>query len=353
MNIAEIAPPEETVPPEKYGGTELVVSNCTEELLRQGHDVTLFASGDSKTKAALFSVIEKSFRELFPLTPENHSDVSAKRTYHRYIYAMKMVSEINKRNFDIIHNHFGWRPVLFSKQLSCPMMTTVHSPLTSYNERQTYKDFPEGNYISISKQQQRAMPELNWVGTVYNGIDVNSFDLGKGEGDYFVFLGRTSPEKGLSEICQMIKKTKHKLKIAAKVDGSDAPYFESMVKPYIDGTQIELVGEVGHAEKNKLLGGAKGLLLWLNWEEPFGLVVPEANACGTPVIVNKRGSMPELVEDGVSGYLVGTLEEMQSKLDQVEMLDRNACRDHVIQNFSIEQMVRGYIEIAERIIKLH
>jgi glycosyltransferase involved in cell wall biosynthesis len=351
MKIVEIAPPEEAVPPEKYGGIELVVSNVTEGLVRAGHDVTLIASGDSTTSAKLASVFDTTFRAMFPLEKENQADILAKRTYYRYIYAMNMVSIINKSSPDIVHNHFGWRTVLFSKHFNCPMITTVHSPLTAYNERQTYADFPEGNYVSISNNQRKAMPDLNWVGTVYNGIDVNRFDLGTGSGDYFVFLGRTSPEKGLSEICQMIRKTNHKLKIAAKIDGSDKVYFETNVKPYIDGEQIELIGEVDHVGKNKLLGAAKGLLIWLNWEEPFGLVVPEANACGTPVIVNKRGSMPELIEDGVNGFLVDSLDEMQDKLDSVETLSREACRDYVQKNFSVEKMVEGYLDIAKKILK--
>jgi glycosyltransferase involved in cell wall biosynthesis len=345
MRIVEIAPWEEPVPPAKYGGTELVVYNVTEGLVEKGHEVYLLASGESKTSAKLVPIMEKSLRKMY-----DEKDIDAWRNYWKFAKLAYILEVINNLKPDIVHNNLNWRMILFSKFLPCPMMSTIHGPLSALNERQTYGMFPHANYVSISDNQRKAMPELNWVKTVYNGIDVNAFEFGSDERDYFAFLGRTSPEKGLKEICQTIKKTKHKLVIAAKVDSVDIPYFENEIKPHIDGDQIKFIGEVDHAGKVELLKKAKGLLLWLNWEEPFGLVVTEAMACGAPVIVNPRGSMRELVEDGKTGFLVNTLEEMAQKLDQIDSIDHLYCRNHVIQHFSKEKMVSDYIDLAKELI---
>jgi glycosyltransferase involved in cell wall biosynthesis len=345
MRIVEIAAIEEKVPPQKYGGTELVVHNVTEGLVEAGHEVLLLASGDSETKAKLVPLLPKSIREMYG--PE---EIGEWRDYLKVAALADVLNHIQGIKPDIVHNHLNWRMLLFADLIDCPMISTMHGPLSSLRERETYRKHKNANYISISDNQRKAMPELNWVKTVYNGIDLDIFDFQEKKGDYFAFLGRTSPEKGLEEICRMIRKSDHKLKIAAKVDSVDRAYFESHIKPYIDGDQIEFLGEVDHAGKNELLKNAKALLLWLNWEEPFGLVVPEANACGTPVIVNRRGSMQELVRDGVNGYLVDTLEEMEAKLDNVSDIIPAACREHTRVNFSKEKMVKDYVEVAESLL---
>lgn len=350
MRIVELAPFEEPVPPRMYGGTELVVANITEGLVKRGHDVFLVASADSTTSAALVPISEKSFRELYPRTKYSEKEIEELRSYWRTRKSIEAIEMIKTLKPDIVHNHIGWRAVLLSPLIGCPIMTTLHGPLTPFKEMATFADYPTGNYISISNNQRLAMPDINWIGTVHNGIDVSAFEVGNGDGGYFAFLGRANPEKGLAEICRLVRKTSHKLKIAAKIDSVDVEYFEKEVRPHIDGVQIEFLGEVDHKGKNELLKNALALLVWLNWEEPFGLAVIEAMACGTPVIATKRGSMPELVVDGVTGFLVNSLEEMSAKLDEVNQIDRVACRRHIENNFSVDRMVLGYIDLAEKLI---
>ncbi|MCC2630297.1 MAG: glycosyltransferase [Candidatus Paceibacter sp.] len=350
MKIVQLVPWTEPVPPKKYGGTELVAYNITEELVRRGHEVHLIASGDSTTSGHLIPIAEKSFRELFPRESYESKELKEIEVYWKWRKAVEAAEIIQKLKPDIVHNHMSWRGVMFSPLYNAPLITTMHGPVNVYQERQTFLDLPNGNYVSISNNQRIANPDLNWIKTVYNGIDVNAFKMGEGNGNYFAFLGRTNPEKGLFEICQMIKKTKHKLKIAAKIDFVDTEYFETRIKPLIDGEQIEFLGEVDHKGKNELLKNAKALLLWLNWEEPFGLVVPEANVCGTPVVVNKRGSMPELIEHGKNGFLIDSLDEMQTCLERIDEIDRATCRQVVEQKFSITKMVNDYEMLYKQIL---
>jgi glycosyltransferase involved in cell wall biosynthesis len=352
MKIVQVAPWEETVPPKKYGGTELVVSNITEELVKRGHEVYLIAAGNSKTKAHLIPSFPKTLREEYPTNKYTEKQIEGFRSYWKFAKLSEIISTINELKPDIVHNHLNWRFILFGQFVDAPYVSTVHGSIDTLNEQETYKRHPNVNYISISNNQRKGMPQLNWIETVYNGIDVHNFGLGDGSGGYFVFLGRTTPEKGLAEICKMIKGTKHKLKIAAKIDAVDLKYYETEVKPYVDGNQIEYVGEVDHAGKRALLEKAAGLLMWLNWEEPFGLVVPEANACGTPVIINPRGSMKELIREGVNGYLVNTLDEMKKRLDDVSKLDRKKVREDAVQRFSVEKMVDDYLAVYEKYKKV-
>lgn len=350
LKIVEVAPWEETVPPKKYGGTELVVFNVTEGLVERGHEVFLLGAGTSSTKAKYIPLFGKTLRETYSLEKYSPEDVKAYLNYWKFAKMPDVLKIINDIAPDIVHNHLNWRLVTFSDFIKSKIVTTLHGPLTSINETLAYNSHKDQNYISISYNQRKALPDLNWVKTVYNGIDVEKFTFGEKADDYFVFLGRTNHEKGLKEICQIIKNTDHKLKIAAKVDHVDLAYFKREIEPMIDGKQIEFLGEVDHEGKNRLLEKAKALLLWLNWEEPFGLVIAEANACGTPIIVNRRGSMPELIKNGVTGYLVDSLEEMRSKLDEVDKLSRPLCRQHVLENFSKEKMVDAYLEAFESIL---
>lgn len=345
MRIVQIAPFEEPVPPRKYGGTELVVYNIVQEMTRLGHEVYLIAAGDSKVNANLIPIVEKSLRDMYP-----SEELDKWRNFLKFFKMGEILQKIREINPDIVHNHLNWRMLVFSDFIDCPMYTTIHGPISSFHERYTYEHYPDANYISISENQRKAMPDINWVKTIYNGIDVKRFNVGeKNDRDYFAFLGRTSPEKGLKEICLMIKKTSHRLKIAAKVDTVDNKYFEQEIKPLIDGSQIEFIGEIGPDEKSDFLGKAKGLLLWLNWEEPFGLVVTEAMACGTPVIVNKRGSMPELIEDKKTGFLVDSMEEMRHFLDKVDGINPQTCREHVENKFSSVIMAKEYLKLAGKL----
>lgn len=345
MRILEVAAFDEPVPPHKYGGTELVVANICEGMIESGHDVYLAAAGDSRTRAKLVPIVDKSLRNIY----QEH-DLTLQRDFYRIYSLSKILDIVNEVKPDIIHNHLSWRLIHFAKHFPCPIMSTMHGPMNDIRVIQTARMFSDSPLISISDNQRLPAPDLNWAGTVYNGIDVQAFDLEAQKHDYFAFLGRIAKEKGIAEICRMIKKTNHKLKIAAKIDSSDTEYYENEVKPLIDGEQIEFLGEVDHAGKNELLKNAKALLLWLTWEEPFGLVVAESNACGTPVIVNPRGSMRELIVDGKNGFLVDSLDEMRIKLDHVGSIDSVWCRMHVQNNFSKEKMVADYIEVAEKLL---
>lgn len=346
MRIVLTAPLEEPVPPQKYGGTELVIGNLCEEFVKLGHDVYLLASGDSHTSAKLVPIIPISLRAAY--TAE---EFSQKREFLKFYYMRLYLEEIQRLHPDVVYNHLGWRLGVFESFIPSPMYTTIHGPLTSFAERFTYKNSPNIKLVSISNNQRRALPRANWVKTVYNGIqlpEINGPQIPPiSARDYFVFLGRISPEKGLHEICQLIRSSPYKLKIAAKIDPIDIEYFEQKVKPLIDGEQIKFIGEVGPEEKSQLLQHAKALLLWLNWEEPFGLVIVESMANGTPVIVNKKGAMAELVFDGKTGYLVNTLEEFRARLDQLDGLDPEQCIAHVEKKFSSTRMAREYLKLRK------
>lgn len=347
MKIIQTVPLEETLPPLKYGGTELVAHLITEELVKRGHEVYLLAAGGSKTSAKLIPIVSKPIRQMY-----DQKALPAWRDYWKMASVSKIIHHINEIKPDIIHNHFAWRLILFEELIKYPMLSTIHGPLTSVTEVQTYSNHSNHPYISISNNQRKALPKINWLQTVYNGIDTEKFEVSRNQSNrkYFAFLGRTSPEKGLAEIIQMIQKTKEKLVIAAKVDSVDEEYFAKKIKPFIDGKKIKFLGEVDHKGKEKLLRGAKALLLWLNWEEPFGLVVTEANACGTPVIVNQRGSMPELLVDGINGFLINSIEEMKDKLAMTSLILPSKCRARVEEYFSIKSMVNDYLKAYEKVI---
>lgn len=346
MKIVQIAPLEEPVPPRTYGGTELVVYNLVEEMTKLGHEVYLLGTGDSQTSGRLIPIVETSLRTMYSI-----EEIDTWRNFLKIYSIPKILKTINEIQPDIVHNHCSWRLVQFSDFIQCPMYTTMHGSITSPHERYTFMQNPKENYVSISDNQRLALPEINWVETIYNGIDVEQFKYSKSlkKDNYFAFLGRTSPEKGLKEICLMIKKTNHKLKIAAKIDAVDQNYFEQEIKPLIDGKQIQFIGEVNPKQKIEFLRKAKGLLLWLNWEEPFGLVVVEAMAAGTPVIVNKRGSMPEIMIDGKTGFLVDTISDMQASLDHMNTIKNIDCYNHVKDNFSAKKMAEAYLNLAGKL----
>ncbi len=347
MKIAVTVPLEETVPPTKYGGTELVVYNEIEKLVEMGHEVYLLGTGDSTTSGTLVPIIDKAIRNKYT----DQEELARWREYWKIASISKNLTHLDEIKPDVIHNHFAWRFLLFESNIKYPMFSTMHGPLTSIKEQETYREHSQHPFVSISNNQRKAMPDLHWERTVYNGLNMDQFPTTfDREREYFAFLGRTSPEKGLAELIHMIKKTDHKLKIAAKIDPVDEEYFATEIKPHVDGKQIEFIGEVDHAGKVELLSGAKALLLWLNWEEPFGLVITEAMACGAPVIVNSRGSMPELVTSE-TGFLVDSIAGMQEKLDAVDGIDPRACYQHVLKNFSAKKMTADYLSVAEDVIQ--
>lgn len=345
LKIAQLAPLEEKVPPKKYGGVELIVHNITEELVKRGHRVTLFASGDSQTSVKLFPVFSKCLRSL----TKTKVDLKTREAY-KIFGATKIINALRKEKFDIVHNHFNWRILAFSPFLKDPLVTTLHGPLNIDYQNLFFKKFSKEFYISISKNQREPMPNLNFIGNVYNGIDVNIFPFNEKPEDYLAFLGRMSPEKGPVEAIKIAKRAKMKLIMAAKIDIVDKKYFAEQVKPLIDGKQIKFIGEIGHKKKMELLKNAKALLAPIQWREPFGLFLIEPMACGTPVIAFKRGSAPEIIKNG-TGFITKNIKEAVEAVEKIDQIDRKECRKHVEENFSIEKMVDGYEKIYYKVIK--
>jgi len=350
MKIAQVSPPWLPVPPVGYGGTELVVHNVTEELVKRGHEVTLFATGDSKTKAKLEYYYESAlgndaFKKKNPLTWLLH-------LHQLFAHA---------EDFDIIHNHAQYIGMILADLVKTPSVHTLHgafyqgldAPSGEIDEkRAALLRFKNRPFISISNHQRTGLPDLNYVATVYNGIDIAEFRLGTGSGQYLCWLGRVTPSKGLDEAILIARKAGIPLKIAAFVDPIDRPYFEQDIMPLIDGRHIQFVGEIKSKKaKSQFFEDAMAFLFPLRWHEPFGLVMVESMACGTPVIAYKRGSVPEVVVDGKTGFVVETREEMETKIKQIDKIDRRACREHVTKYFTIEKMVDRYERVYRKIMK--
>jgi glycosyltransferase involved in cell wall biosynthesis len=340
MKIAQIAPLWEQVPPTTYGGTELVVSLLTEELVRRGHEVTLFASGDSTTAANLESVHPKALR-LDPTIQEVG------------IYEMLQLSQVYERanEFDIIHSHMGCAGLPYANLVKTPTVYTLHGIFTPDNEKM-FVHARRQPFVSISNAQREPRLNLNCVATVYNGVDTSAYQFYPKPSDppYLVFLGRMSPEKGTHLAIAIAKATGWNLKIAGKIDAVDVDYYEQEVKPHIDGQQIEFLGEANHAQKNILFGNATATLFPITWREPFGLVMTESMAAGTPVIAMSLGSTPEVIAHGKTGFLCHTLEDCIQAVSQIGTLDRRACRQHVEANFSVQKMVNGYEAVYQQIL---
>ncbi len=339
MKIAQIVPVEETVPPQKYGGTELVASNLTEGLVARGHQVTLLAAGGSQTKATLVPIFNQPIRALAP-----NPDDSKLREAYKYMAVAKAVDIVTNGDFDIVHNHIGWRVLPFEPLLKkAKVVTTLHGPLNVSYMQTVYGAYPSSRYISISNAQRQPMPNLNFVATVYNGIDVKSFQFNEQPKGYAAFLGRMSPEKGPVQAIQAAKAAGINLVMAAKIDAVDQEYFAKEVKPLIDDKQIKFIGEVDHAGKVALLKDAIALFALIQWEEPFGLFMTEAMACGTPVIATNFGSVPELVQHGVNGYIVANTPAAATQAVQaLSLIKRQDCRRIAEEKFSIDAMVAGY-----------
>jgi glycosyltransferase involved in cell wall biosynthesis len=341
MRIAQIAPLYECVPPKLYGGTERIVSYLTEELVRQGHDVTLFASGDSKTSAKLVPCCDMALR----LNPS----IRDARPYH--IIMMEQVRQ-KAREFDILHFHVDYLHAPLVRQLSCPALTTQHGRLDLPDLAPFYGMFHDMPLVSISSDQRRYLRHVNWIGTVHHGLprDLLPFQPDAGEG-YLVFLGRISPEKRPDLAIEIATRAGVPLKIAAKVDRVDQAYWEEKILPMIKAhPNIEFVGEVNEQEKAELLGKAAALVFPIDWPEPFGLVMIEAMACGTPVIPFRRGSVPEIVEEGVSGFGVETVAQAVAAVHRIADLDRVAVRAAFERRFTVERMVKDYVNIYGRLV---
>ena len=340
MRIAQVAPLHERVPPLLYGGTERVVSYLTEELVRQGHDVTLFASGDSITRAKLVACSERSLR-----LDERIIDPLA----HHFV----LLDEVFARaaEFDVLHFHIDYLHFPLSRRQQTPHVTTLHGRLDLPDLIPLYRKFGEMPVVAISRAQRRPLPWLNWQGTVHHGLPPDLYRPGAGRGDYLLFLGRISIEKRLDRAIEIARHSGMRLKVAAKVDTADRKYFKKTIEPLLDDPIVEFVGEVGDRGKQALLGDARALLFPIDWPEPFGLVLLEAMACGTPVIAYRRGSVPEILEDGVTGFLVDNLCEATSAVANVDRLDRALCRSRFEERFSAARMAQDYLNIYERLLK--
>lgn len=347
LKIAQLAPLWESVPPKKYGGIEIMIEKITNELVRRGHDVTLFATGNSKTNAKLKSVFSRSLFE---------EEVDWFHRSQNLIHAANAFSSAGE--FDVIHSHMTDNALYFSELSKIPMLTTLHNVLPGPKQKMnddyiTFKYYADKtNFVSISFDQRiHTDIALNYIDTVYNGIDIGNFTFSAKPKDYLAWLGRIHYGKGMWDAFHAAKATKSMLVAAGNITcESDEKYFES-VKPMINGKDRKYIGEVGPREKNKLLGGAKALLFPIQWEEPFGLVMAEAMACGTPVIAYKRGSVPEIVKHGVTGYVVKDEKELIEAIKNIGKIDRVECRKHVEKHFTIERMVDAYERVYEKIIK--
>lgn len=339
MRIAQVAPLYESVPPKLYGGTERVVSHLTEELVAQGHEVTLFASGDSVTSARFVPVCPESLR-----LDETSQDYLA----HHILMLEQVFSE--KENFDIIHFHIDYLHFPLSRLHAVRNVTTLHGRLDTPDLLPLYRVFADMPVVSISDAQREPLPFINWQETVYHGLPEEDFRFHPEGGKYLAFLGRICPEKGVDQAIQIAKRAGMKLKIAAKVDRADVEYFETTIKPMLNHPLIEFIGEIGDPDKCEFLGNAAALIFPINWPEPFGLVMIEAMACGTPVIAYPFGSVPEVVENGHTGFVVNNVEEAAGAVARVSTLERAACREVFAERFSARRMTHDYLAVYERLI---
>ncbi len=342
MRILQLAPLWETVPPPAYGGTEGVVSVLCEELVRRGHDVTLCASGDSVTSAELFSIYPRSLRTAFDLEDP-----------HPYALMHAALSLKDAASYDIIHNHIGEPVMAMSHLVDTPMLTTMHCLVTP--DTKFIWDHYEGWYNTISRSEKLTMPEVagpKYAGVVYNGIDVASFPYQEKKDDYLLFLSRVSPDKSPHLAVEVARRLGRELVIAGKVDRNptDVEYFNTVLEPLIDGKHVHFLGEADARQKRSLFAGAYCLLMPLCWEEPFGLVMVEAMACGTPVIAFPRGAAPEVIVDGETGFLVDDVDGMVEAALKVDTIDHARCRRHVEQNFSPESMADDYLRVYQQIL---
>jgi glycosyltransferase involved in cell wall biosynthesis len=338
MRIAQVAPLFESVPPHTYGGTERVVSYLTEELVRLGHQVTLFASGDSRTSAELIPICSRSLR----------LDRRAVDPQAVHVAMIEKVARIAGR-FDIIHFHVDYTHFPVSRRSNYRHVTTLHGRLDIPELPVLYRQYPDIPVISISDAQRRPLPWLRWQGTVLHGLPEDLFSFQERSEDYLLFLGRFSPEKGPERAIEIAGRLGMPLKIAAKVDRADRDYFERDIKPLLKQPGVEYLGEVGGADKEELLGHARALLFPIDWPEPFGLVMIEALSCGTPVIAWRRGSVPEVIEDGVTGFIVESVEEAVEAVGRAANLDRAQVHEQFLARFTATRMAHDYLAIYQKL----
>lgn len=336
MKIAQVSPLYESVPPSGYGGTERVVSYLTEELVNLGHKVTLFASGDSATKAKLVPICPASLR-----TDSRCCDPIA--------HHMLMLEQVanSAAEFDIVHFHTDYLHFPLARRMAQPFVTTLHGRLDIPDLVPLYREFSDVPLVSISDAQRAPLGWANWQATVYHGLPPSLYRLNEHPGSYLVFIGRVSPEKRIADAITVAKKAGIPLKIAAKVDAADAEYFEEIIKPLLKHPLIEFLGEVGEPEKQELLGNAYAFLFPIDWPEPFGLAMIEALACGTPVIARRRGSIPEIIDEGVTGFIFDEVPQAVTAVKAAGSLSRLKIRNEFKRRFSARRMALDYLAVYE------
>ncbi|HLT25408.1 MAG TPA: glycosyltransferase family 4 protein [Zeimonas sp.] len=338
MKIAQIAPLYESVPPHAYGGTERVVSYLTEELVRQGHEVTLFASGDSSTRARLVPGCRRSLRlDAGCLDPLAHHLLMLENVFQR------------ASSFDVVHFHVDYLHFPFARRARIPHVATLHGRLDLPELRPLFDEYREMPLVSISDAQRRPLAAANWMATVHHGLPAERFRFHPDGGDYLAFLGRISPEKRVDRAIAIARAAGLPLRIAAKVDRADREYFENVIEPLLEQPGIEYLGEIGDEQKSEFLGNARALLFPIDWPEPFGLVMIEAMACGTPVVAWRNGSVPEVVDEGVTGFIVQSRDEAVAAVRRAGSLDRARCREVFEERFTAQRMARDYLRLYERL----
>jgi glycosyltransferase involved in cell wall biosynthesis len=334
MRIAQIAPLFETVPPQRYGGTERVVSWLTEALVAQGHDVTLFASGDSRTAAKLVPVVPRARR----FEPNFETNTAP---YTRMIELVARAAQ----TFDVLHFHIDFHPFPVFTRLGVPFVTTLHGAMDRDFVAETYGLFPQVQLVSISDSQRRPVPQLAWAGTVHHGMPAELLRPQGPPSDYLAFLGRISPEKGIEDAIRIAAQAGLKLKVAAKIGAEDQAYHEQVMAPLLASGSVEFIGEIDDSQKPAFLSGARALLFPIRWQEPFGLVMIEAMACGCPVIAYPAGSVPEVIEDGLTGFIVADIAEAVAAIARLGQLDRAGIRARFETRWTSGRMAADYLGI--------
>lgn len=348
MRIAQVAPMYEAVPPTHYGGTERVVSYVTEELVRRGHDVTLFASGDSRTAAQLVPTAERALRHRFSRAEMETVAIPLHLAMLGDVFA-------HADEFDVLHCHMDYWPFPFAQLTRAPIVTTMHGRLDLDCLPPIFEKFPKMPVVSISRNQREPLNALrpNWVGTVYNAVPVEEFPFRDSPGEYLLFVGRIAVEKHADWAIEIAKRSGMPLKIAAKVDPTDQEYFEREIKHLLDHPLVEYIGEVDEQTKRDLMANAYALTFPIDWPEPFGLVMIESLACGTPVLALNRGSVPEILRNGVTAFVGETVDDLVAAVPRIPELDRLACRQDAERRFSVAAMADGYEQVYRRVVARH
>lgn len=338
MRIAQIVPLQVAVPPHGYGGTERVVYELTEALVQLGHEVTLFATGDSQTSAQLVPIVDQAI----------NFDPNIDATAHHVALLDEVFDHADR--FDIIHSHLDYLTLPFAHRTLTPTVVTLHGHLTEPDAQRVYMRYRKANYVSISDAQRAGLPGLHYVATIHHGVDVDRFPFTAEPGKYLAFVGRMSPEKRPDLAIEVAKRAGIPLKIAAKVDHKEAPYFREVIQPLLDHPLIEWLGQVDEQEKRNLMVHALALLLPIDWPEPFGMVFIESLACGTPVLTCPSGSVSELLEDGVTGYIRADSDALVAAARDIHRLSRRGCRAYAKRRFDTHLMVSKYLNVYRQLL---